>query len=246
MFNAKQMLDQFMQAAQGGGAATANTNTAAQSGGGLGALLGNPAITGALSGVGGGLLAGLLLGNKKVRKVGGTVAAVGAAAGLGAIALAAYKNWQKNKTATSPCGTAQGAWQQTQSQGTVLDFDRLSPDQQQENSRIMLTVIVAAAKADGHFDERERKMIHDHIAQIGNAEAAQWAQQEIYKPLDVAEIARLATSPPMAAEIYLASLVIIDEQNERERAYLDALAGAMRLDPQLRREIEFQLAASNR
>jgi uncharacterized membrane protein YebE (DUF533 family) len=79
---------------------------------------------------------------------------------------------------------------------------------------------------------------------MSNPEAARWAQQEIYKPLDVAEIARLATSPEMAAEIYLASLVVIDQQNERERAYLDALAREMRLEPQLTREIERQLAAS--
>lgn len=66
-------------------------------------------------------------------------------------------------------------------------------------------------------------------------------QQEIRKPLDAARIAALATSPELASEIYLASLMVIDEQNEREKIYLNSLAEKLGLDPQLRLEIEQQL-----
>jgi len=68
-----------------------------------------------------------------------------------------------------------------------------------------------------------------------------WVQQEINKPLDVSKIAALATSPELASEIYLASLIVIDEQNEREKAYLNSLAEKLGLEPQLRREIEQQM-----
>ncbi len=229
MFNAKQMLDQLMQTAQG-----MATNTASPSKkSGISDILSNPMVAG-----GGGLLAGLLLGNKKVRKMGGTVAAVGGAAALGAIAFKAYRNWQASK-GTSTDAPAQDYRQQPQQ--TDLDFDNLPTAVQEENSRAMLTAIIAAAKADGHFDERERQMIHEQTQKIGDTETTAWVQQEIYKPLDINQIAALATSPELAAEIYLASLMVIDEQNEREKTYLNSLAERMGLEPQLRREIEQRL-----
>ena len=54
----------------------------------------------ALSGFTGGALTGgalgLLLGNKKFRKIGGKVAAYGGVAALGVVAYNAYNEWQKN------------------------------------------------------------------------------------------------------------------------------------------------------
>ena len=47
----------------------------------------------------------------------------------------------------------------------------------------------------------------------------------------------------MAAEMYLASLLVVDEQNFMERAYLQELATQLRLDPQLRTELERQATA---
>jgi uncharacterized membrane protein YebE (DUF533 family) len=224
MFNARQILDRLVGTVQG---ASSQSNT------GLGGILNNPMVAGA----GGGLLAGLLLGNKKVRKMGGTVAKVGGAAVLGTIAYKAYSNWQTNKNRQASAVPAQYV-QQPQA---VLDFDNLPPAKQEEQSRAMLAAMVAAAKADGHFDERERQIIHEQLRKIGDAETTAWVQQEIYKPLDVNSVASLATSPELAAEIYLASLIVIDEQNEREKIYLNSLAEKLKLEPQLRLEIERQI-----
>ena len=235
MFNSKQMLDQLVQTVQG--MATGNTASSQQQTG-IGGLLSNPTVTGALSGAGGGLLAGLLLGNKNVRNIGGNVAAVGGAAALGAIAFKAYRNWQANKN-TSTGVSAQNFQQQPQQ---VLDFDNLPAAKQEDHSRAMLTAIIAAAKADGNFDERERQIIHEQTAKIGDPETTAWVQQEINKPLDVNRVAALVSSPELAAEIYLASLFVINEQNELEKAYLNSLAEKLGLEPQLRREIEQQLA----
>lgn len=246
MFNAKEILGQLIQSPQG---MTASQPGAASQGSlleGIGGLLKNPAVTGALSGAGGGLLAGLLLGNKKVRSVGGKVAAVGGAAALGAIALKAYQNWQGNRSSMQqqaaqgmPANT-QVMWKQPQQ--NVLDFNCMPEQQQEDHSRAMLAAIVAAAKSDGHFDAREQQMIQEQITKIDDAETTAWVQQEIRKPLDAARIAALATSPALASEIYLASLMVIDEQNEHEKTYLNTLAEKLGLDPQLRLEIEQQLA----
>ena len=235
MFNAKRMLDQLVQTVQG--AATSINTKSSQSQGGM---FSNPALTGALSGAGGGLLAGMLLGNQKTRKITGKVASLGGAAALGGLALNAYRNWQTNKS------TATGVTQQNipqQPQPVTLEFDNLTEAKQEDHSRAMLTAIIAAAKADGHFDERERQIIQEQTASMDDPEAKTWIQQEINKPLDVNQIAALATSPELAAEIYLASLIVIAEQNESEKIYLNSLAEKLGLEPQLRMEIEQQLVS---
>ena len=48
----------------------------------------------------------------------------------------------------------------------------------------------------------------------------------------------------MAAEMYLASLVMVDEENYMERAYLDELARQLKLDPDLKTELERQAEQS--
>jgi len=239
MFNATQILNQLVQAAQGMVApATAGAAPSQQSAGttGLGGLLSNPAVTGALSGVGGGILAGLLFGNKG-SNIGGKLVTIGGAAALGTLAIKAFRNWQANNAAST-----QDDNQPVQEQ-PALEFNNLSAEKQEDHSRVMLTAFIAAAKADGHIDDHEQQMIQSLTDKAGDAETKEWIQQELSKPLDAAQVAALATSPELASEIYLASLIVIDEQNEQEKTYLDSLAEKMNLDPQLRKEIEQQLAA---
>ena len=64
--------------------------------------------------------------------------------------------------------------------------------------------------------------------------------QELKKPLDPAAIASAATTPEMATEMYLASVLIVDEENFMERAYLQELAKQLRLEPGLQTEITNQ------
>ncbi|WP_207888016.1 tellurite resistance TerB family protein [Pseudomonas sp. 30_B] len=184
-----------------------------------------------LSGAGGGALAagalGLLLGSKKARKMGGKVVTYGGLAALGVLAYKAYGDWQQ-KQASAP---------RTEPQ-TV---DRLPPAQAEQHSHAILRAIVAAAKADGHIDDRERQLIDGEIAKLtGDVELQGWLDRELAKPLDPAEVARAATSEEMAAEMYLASLLMIDETNFMERAYLDELARQLSLDAGLKVELEAQ------
>ncbi|MDR0997221.1 MAG: DUF533 domain-containing protein, partial [Zoogloeaceae bacterium] len=177
MFDAKRLLDQIMQGAQSM-VSPPVTTTPASTGPGL---LGHPAVSGALGGVGGGLLAGLLMNSKAARKV----ATYGGAAALGAVAITAYRNWQANKQAAAGANVSAQA-------ATPLDFDRLPAGQQAGHSRAMLAALIAAAKADGQFDAAERQLIREQAAQFDDAQAAAWIQAEIDKPLDVAEVAALA------------------------------------------------------
>ncbi len=46
---------------------------------------------------------------------------------------------------------------------------------------------------------------------------------ELQRPLNPVEVARASTTPELAAEMYLASLLVINDTSFMERAYLDEL-----------------------
>lgn len=205
--------------------------------GGLGGLLSGGAGGGLgslLTGAGGGALAagamGLLLGNKKARKFGGKALTYGGLAALGVIAYKAYGNWQAQQ-AQAP-------------QGEPQTLDRLPAPQVEQHSQAILKALVAAAKADGHVDARERQLIEGELAKLTqDAELRHWLDAELNKPLDPAEVARAASSPEMAAEMYIASVLMVDEEHFMERAYLEELARQLKLDPALKAELEAQVRA---
>jgi len=121
--------------------------------------------------------------------------------------------------------------------------DRLPPPQAELHSQAILKALVAAAKADGHIDARERQVIEGEFARINSdGELQQWLHAELEKPLDPVEVARSASTPEIASEMYLASLMVADEQSFMERAYLDELAKQLKLDPPLKAQLERQLS----
>jgi uncharacterized membrane protein YebE (DUF533 family) len=201
-------------------------------GGGLTDLLGNSGLGSLLSGAGGGALAagamGLLLGNKTARKLGGQALTYGGLAALGVLAYKAYGNWQNQQS-----GAVQPEPQ---------TIDRLPAAQAEQHSQAILQALVAAAKADGHVDERERQLIEGEFSKFNNDQALQhWLSAELNKPLDPAAVARAASTPEMAAEMYLASVLMVDQEHFMERAYLNELARQLQLDPALQQELETQV-----
>lgn len=101
---------------------------------------------------------------------------------------------------------------------------------------------MAAAKADGHVDERERALIEGEFVKLTPDQALrQWLHAELNKPLDPADVARSASTPEMAAEMYIASVILVDEEHFMERAYLDELARQLGLDPALKQALEAQV-----
>ncbi|MCD9032292.1 tellurite resistance TerB family protein [Luteimonas sp. Y-2-2-4F] len=222
-------LDHLLKSAQGGGGAPAPAGRdpgagAGSAGGGalgnLGGLLNADFGRGALSG---GAL-GLLLGrNKTTRKL----ATYGGLAAIGVMAYKAYGDYQRQQSgrAVEPA--------------TV---DRLPPPQAELHSEAILRAIVAAAKADGHIDAREREVIEGEFRRVNaDAEVQQWLHAELEKPLDPAEVAGASSSPEIASEMYLASLLVADEQSFMERAYLDELARKLGIDDALKSRLEAQL-----
>ncbi|MFM2613209.1 tellurite resistance TerB family protein [Vibrio campbellii] len=175
--------------------------------------------------IGSGLI-GMLMGSKKskkmAKKMGSGALKVGGAAALGALAYKVYNDWQSKQDA----------------QGVNETFD---PDDN-KHAKLILKAMIGAAKADGHVDEEEMARIEQALTEMGaDDRVRQLVHQELHKPLDPAEIARLATSPQQASEIYLASLIVADEQNFMEKAYLQELAKQLNLAPEVTHQLEAQL-----
>jgi uncharacterized membrane protein YebE (DUF533 family) len=181
----------------------------------------------------GGLL-GLLLGSKRGRSFGGKALKYGSIAAIGTLAWKAWQEHQAKQAQTAPAPVpAPGG------------FAALPAPQMEQHSQAMLKAMIAAAKSDGHMDERERELVQAELTRM-NADATtrQWVEAELKRPVDPADVAAAAAGPEMAAEIYLASLLVVDETTTMERAYLDELARQLQLAPALKADLEAKAAAA--
>jgi uncharacterized membrane protein YebE (DUF533 family) len=245
----RQLLDQLLRsgqdlAKQWAGGQQGNTGTSGLQDK-LGSLLGGNqtgqsqsggnGLSSLLTGFGGGAISGgalaLLLSNKKARKIGGNLAVYGGMAALGALAFKAYGDWQRNhqQTGNTPAPAPQ-------------TLDRLPPAQAEQHSSAVLIAMIGAAKADGHIGAEETQLLEQEMARLSNdANDQRWLHEQLSQPLDPAVVARASTTPEMAVEMYLASLLVVDEETFMERAYLDQLAKELKLDPALKKQLEQQV-----
>ena len=221
-------LDQMLGSLLGGGGAGAHGP--AGSAGGLGDLAGLAqqflggkqvgGVTGAQAG-GLGALVGAVLG-------GGGGAAKGAVGGgamaiLGTLALTALKNYQS--------GASAGPAQAPVGQAVPVAAEEIQAVTDPATERLMVRAMISAAKADGKIDQQEMQAIAGHIGGEGVTEAErQFVIDEMTRPLDLRSLAAEVKSPAVAAEVYAASILAIDIDNEAERQYLRDLARAIGLD----------------
>ncbi|NMX93284.1 MULTISPECIES: tellurite resistance TerB family protein [unclassified Pseudomonas] len=195
---------------RGGGSAPS-----ASGGGGLGDLLGGL----------GGMLGGTQAGGSTQTRSGGTNYA--ALASLGMMAFQAYQAWQRQQ-ASAP-------------QQALQTVDQLSGADVEAHSHAVLRALIAAAKADGRIDEKEKGLISQEIGRhTDDPGMQQWLDDQVAKPLDANDFAEYASDPAVAAEVYLASVMLVDDQQDAERIYLDELAGALGIEPELQLHLEQQ------
>lgn len=188
-----------------------------------------------LSGMGKGALAAgalaLLLGTDAGRRLTGTAVKLGGLAAVGGLAYKAYQNWR----AGSGAGT----------EPNPTPVDQLAAVPAEARSQLLLEAMIMAANADGHIDASERVKIERQVEQLGlEHDINSFIQRHLAQPADVTELAARVDSVETAAEVYLVSRLIIDTAATAERRYLDALVGALGLQPQLVAELERQLNAA--
>jgi uncharacterized membrane protein YebE (DUF533 family) len=175
----------------------------------------------------GGLL-GLLLGGKKARKLAGGAFGYGGAAVIGALALQAYQNYQRQQASNRGMPPPRN-----------LDvYARPHARPAADGGPFELTLVramVGAAKADGHIDATEQRRLFAEVEQLGlDAEAKAYVFDLLTHDVDMKSLVDAVGTPEQGAELYLAARLAIDPDEPAERAYLDALAARLRLPPELR------------
>jgi len=221
VFDPKQLLDQVLGPNAAGNMRNAGRDVVNR----LDGTKGSKAFAGGA--VAGGLL-GMLLGGNSRR--GGGLLGYGGAAALGALALQAYQNYQRQQGG----GAARFGDAGTQALPHASPAADGSPFE-----LALVRAMVGAAKSDGHIDASEQKRLFAEVERLGlDADAKAYIFDLLTQDVDLYDLARAATTPEQGAEIYLAARLAIDPDEPAERAYLDALATRLGLPKELRAQLD--------
>jgi uncharacterized membrane protein YebE (DUF533 family) len=170
----------------------------------------------------GGILA-MLLATRRGRSTLKTGAKIGSLAALGALGYKIYTEHQK----------------QMGNSDLVLAESQLNEADQNPRCLMIVRAMISAAKADGVIDETEQKMIEDRIRDSSlDAGTIDGLLEEIQKPTNPHDLAGMVSTPIDAIDIYLASLMVVDEPNQKEQEYLSQLATALELEEGLVQRIQ--------
>lgn len=106
----------------------------------------------------------------------------------------------------------------------------------------IIQAMISAARADGHIDDEELTLIRQQINSLGlEKDVTAFLLSELDKPVSVTSVAALADTPETAAELYIASALVVDMDSPSERHYLNELATAMNIDSTMIQNLEAPL-----
>jgi len=198
-------------------------------------LVGNGAAGGFAGGLAGGALANALSG-KKARKIAGSALQLGGMALVGGLAYKAWQNYQQGS------GAAAGPGFTTPPAGSA--FLPASNDTAGISalSLLLARAMIAAAKADGQIDAQETQTILNQINSLEMpAENKAFLFEEYGRPLDMPGLIAAVDSQEHAAEVYAASVMMVDPPSPPEQIYLDTLARELGMEAGLADEIHATL-----
>jgi uncharacterized membrane protein YebE (DUF533 family) len=178
----------------------------------------NPALTaGAIAAAAGLLLSG------RGRGLLGSLAGVGGMGLIGALAYNAFQKHRERNASAPPPDTA-----------------ALNPaNATDEDARLFARVMVSAIAAVGRIDAVERARAAGALRQAGlEGDDAAWLEREFAAPAKAEDFAARSATPERAAQLYSAARLAIEPDTPEERAFLERLAAALKLDPALKTEID--------
>jgi uncharacterized membrane protein YebE (DUF533 family) len=143
----------------------------------------------------------------------------------------------------SPWGNAPGATKPAADPWAPIKAEaEEEPSAESAEALLMLRAMIAAAKADGAIDAEERGRIAAQLDGAGlSAKARDAVLADFDKPQSPAALAKLASDPMLAAQLYAAAVVGVGEIAAAERAWLDDFAKALKLDRAATAAIEARL-----
>jgi uncharacterized membrane protein YebE (DUF533 family) len=269
MFNARDLLGEFMQVGTSGSASRRMQHAMGSEG--LGAqgnplsqlfagLSGSGAATGGGSSFGGlAEMAKSFLGRTTQEVKGGNplaIGGIGALAGMlfgaarGAVgggALALLGTLAMNALKSSGEGTANDPEQLAKSAPLGVREPQGPGEERELEARALLIVksMINAAKADGQIDPQELQRILGRMQADGaDAEERRFVEAELAKPADLDAIVREATTPEVAIQVYAASLLAIEVDTPAERSYLSTLADRLGLPREAIQRVHQSLGVS--
>jgi len=188
-----------------------------------------------------GALVAVLLGTDTGRQVGGAALKLGGIAAIGGLAYKAYQNY---KDGDKPADAATQDPALLPPPEDTAFHPSQAPQGEAEFALTLVRAMIAAANADRHIDEGERKKIADKLALSGiGPEAEQFLNAEIEKPLSIDELVKAAQTDAQKLELFTASRLTIDPDTRVERGYLDLLAGRLGLPDALIDHVEATVSA---
>lgn len=188
--------------------------------------------SGILAGSAAGGVMGLLAGNKSARKFAGKAAVVGGTALIGGIAYKAYRNWQRNSGQQVPQDFPEQSFE-TSTINTSLQSD--------EFQMTLIKAMIAAAKSDGHIDQKEQDNIFNAVEKMElDHQMKGLVFDWLRKPIYMQELIHGAQSLEQRTEVYLASCLAIDIDTDEEKQYLVKLAQGLKLPADLEHQIRIQ------
>jgi len=156
---------------------------------------------------------GLLLGSRGGRGMLRTGAVVG---GLGLLGKLAYDAYAKGNRDAEPAPQA-------------APISMITDGTEERRARTLASAIIAAARSDGHIDEKEQSAIEAQLAALPIPVRAALTVELMRAPDPVA-LAAQAQSDQERREIYGASVMMTGADTTEERTYLAALSRALNLD----------------
>lgn len=242
MFDPKQLLDQFLGSQRAGAGGTGGLGDA-------GTMLrdradqvlqyarDNPGKTATL--------AGMLLGTRSGRSLGGSALKIGGLAAVAGLAYNAFQQYQNSQAGQSTAGTSPSTGSAPTSPELLPppDHTAFHPSRHSQGedafSLVLVRAMIAAARADGHIDAEERRKISDRLSEASlGADAEQFVNEELAKPVDLDGLVASAQNEEQKVQIYTASRLVIEPETRAERGYLDLLAGRLQLPDALVDQIE--------
>ncbi|MEM1410996.1 MAG: tellurite resistance TerB family protein [Pseudomonadota bacterium] len=200
--------------------------------------------SGVAGGFAGGAAGSLLvngLSSKKGRKLMGKAAKLGGAAVVGGLAWKAYENYRKGNAGaySAPTGSAMpdngAAMSQTANAerwGGMREDQFLPADAAPAARRdlLVLRAMITAAHADGHIDADERMKIYQRIETLPLSHAEKGLlMEEISAPLGLEQLVQQVPNRALAAEVYMAALMMTDSPAPAHRLFLHDLAEQLAL-----------------
>ncbi|MCT8992071.1 tellurite resistance TerB family protein [Chelativorans sp. SCAU2101] len=231
MIDPKRLLDEFLGAREPG----RNSSTKDYADRVTGFAKDNPLAAGAI--------VAALLGTGTGRKLTKQALKLGGMAAIAGLAYKAYQNYQNGKTPGDAASDKETNLLPPL-EGTGF-HPAQAPQGESEFAFALVRAMIAAARADGHIDEEERRRIAARLKESGlDREGEAFLMSELEKPLDIDALVAAAKTDAQKVELYTASRLAIEPKSRAERGYLNMLAGRLKLPDTLVDHIEATVSES--